>query len=254
MLAAALEYASRGLFIFPLAAKTSIPRAGSRGLLDATTDLECIRKWWQADRRANIGVNCGASGLVVPDVDPRHGGDDTWHELCARFGDIVSLTSITPRGGSHFYFRAAEHVIASGTNVLGSGVDIRAQGGYVVAPPSRRADGAYVWEIDHGPGEIEPQPLPRWIVDVIATTRRRPPPKGPLPPKLLPNQRHDRLFRLGAMNRDKGCSEDEIFALLLSVNAGRCQPPLPERDIRTLARDIALRYAPQRNVFAPGDA
>lgn len=251
--AAALYYARRGWSVFPLAAGTKVPIAGSRGLLDATTDAERIRGWWRTNPDANVGINCGASGLIVVDVDPRHGGDATWHELSRRHGDEESLTCITPSGGQHYYFQAGDHRVASGTNVLGPGVDVRAQGGYVVAPPSRlEHGGTYIWEIEHGPREIEPQPVPQWVVSAIATGRTRPAAASTLTEQLLPGDRRDRLFRLGAMLRDKGANEHEIAALLHAVNEGRCQPPLAGPEVTALARDIARRYSPKRNIFAQG--
>lgn len=245
----ALRYAQKGWFVFPCAPHSKKPFERSNGLNDGTIDPDVIRAWFRADPNANIGVNCGKSNLVVPDIDPRHGGDDTWHELCMKHSEIETLACVTPGGGQHFYFEAGDYRIASGANVLGPGIDIRAQGGYVVAPPSRLAHGAYVWEVEHGPHEIAPQPLPAWIADVIAATRPGRVVGSTLPKKLLPGQRRDRLFRLGTMVRDRGANEQEIAALLHAINQGRCQPPLPSCEVSALACDIARRYTSTRNIF-----
>src|SRR5437762_216479 len=70
---AALQYARDGWLVFPLFGKA--PLKGSNGHRDATTDLEKIRAWWRTYPRANIGLATGSlSGLIVLDVDPRHGG------------------------------------------------------------------------------------------------------------------------------------------------------------------------------------
>lgn len=66
----------------PTGGAVEVPRRGSRGLLDATTDPDKVRAWWSADPQSNMGnKNVGRSGLVCVDVDPRHDGDKTWTEL-----------------------------------------------------------------------------------------------------------------------------------------------------------------------------
>src|SRR5260221_12533215 len=80
LLDAALAYAAQGIPVFPLAPGMKVPAIskdeGGRGFHDATTDTERIRRWWKRWPRANIGIPTGsASGWVVIDIDPRHGGD-----------------------------------------------------------------------------------------------------------------------------------------------------------------------------------
>src|SRR5262249_39433194 len=79
----------------------------SNGHLDATTDLARIDAWWHADPTANVGMACGASRLVVLDVDPRNHGDDELAALLAEKGETLPDTwSVgTSRGGVHHYFR-----------------------------------------------------------------------------------------------------------------------------------------------------
>jgi Bifunctional DNA primase/polymerase, N-terminal len=70
-----LQYAARGLLVFPLAPGTIKPCKGSHGYKDATRDPDVIRRWWWQTPRANIGIATGAvSGLLILDVDPRHDG------------------------------------------------------------------------------------------------------------------------------------------------------------------------------------
>jgi len=142
------EYADRGWAVFPLAAGTKLPHAGSRGFLDATLDHERIDSWWNERPNANIGIATGlSSGLWVLDVDPKNGGDVTFATLVAEHGFPTGLGYVlTPSGGRHYYFRRPEGLSwPSSKERLGPGLDVRADGGYVVAPPSVIAnEGQYV--------------------------------------------------------------------------------------------------------------
>ena len=113
------------------------------GLLDATQDSLVIVEW---PEDVNIGIRTGMeSGIVVLDVDPRNGGDETF----AALGDLPPTATVaTGGGGKHLYFRLTQPM-ASGAHKLGQGLDIKADGGYVVAPPSRHKSGQmYRWTRD----------------------------------------------------------------------------------------------------------
>ena len=134
------------------------------GLNVASRDPDAVRRWWERWPTANIAVRTGAlSGLVVLDVDPGHGGDDTLDALLANHGPITDgLVVRTGSGGRHFYFAHPGGVVRNDTGRrLGPGLDIRGDGGYVIAPPSRHATGErYHWE---GPAVRVLPPLPDWI-------------------------------------------------------------------------------------------
>lgn len=116
------------------------------GLKDASTDIITILKWWGEWPDANVGILTGAeSGLVVLDVDPRNGGNDTLAEWEEREGLLPpTLTVTTGGGGWHFYYPHPGGVVRC--RKLGAGLDLKADGGYVVAPPSLHASGSpYSW-------------------------------------------------------------------------------------------------------------
>lgn len=139
---AALAYAKRGWNVFPLGEGSKMPKipksAGGRGLHDATTDPTMIREWWRRWPRANIGIRTGAvSGIIVLDIDARHGGFDTLACLEILHDRLpVTLTVRTPSGGEHRYFAHPGDVLPNSAGKLGPGLDVRGDGGYVVAPPS----------------------------------------------------------------------------------------------------------------------
>ena len=85
--AAARSYATRGWPVFPLEPNSKIPYKGSRGFKDATTDENRVTDWWTQFPASNIGVSTGKK-LVVLDVDPRHGGDDSLRSLEQQYGPL----------------------------------------------------------------------------------------------------------------------------------------------------------------------
>lgn len=168
----ALQYARRGWAVFPLVPKTKRPIT-EHGLNDATTDPATIRRWWAAWPDANIGINCGASGLVVVDVDTKNGapGMDTWQGLLPQIGGQIDTPTVqTPTGGYHYYYAAPPGVdLSQGNGKLGPGVDVKGNGGYVVAPPSVHPDTgtAYQWFDGYSLDDREILPLPAYFVRVL---------------------------------------------------------------------------------------
>jgi hypothetical protein len=135
-----------------------------------TTDEARICAYWASHRLDNVGLLSGTvSGLLVVDVDPRNGGAKSWQALVAWHGGPVTLTVNTGGGGQHFYFRyPAGQRIACRTNVL-PGIDIRAEGGYVVAPGSVHVSGnPYQWTLGKGPDDIALTDAPAWLLELIA--------------------------------------------------------------------------------------
>src|SRR5262249_27597841 len=132
---AAIEYARHNWPVFPLRGK--LPAiAGGRGVLDATTDVDTVTAWWNRYRGANIGGRVPESMLVI-DVDPRHGGDQSLDALEQVHGRLPeTLTTISGRGdgGRHLFFRRQHGKLSS--KRLGPGIDIKTSTGYVVVAPS----------------------------------------------------------------------------------------------------------------------
>jgi len=109
----------------------------------------------------NVGIKTGrAYGLFVVDVD----SETSWQELTAKYGPVECYNVVRTSSGYHYYFSYPETGDwKSGASVLADGVDIRADGGYVVGPPSKHASGAtYEW-VKRG----ALQPPPQWVLDLI---------------------------------------------------------------------------------------
>ena len=115
MLASILAYAERGWHVFPLKPSSKEP-ATEHGFKDATTDTARIERCWSKSADLNIGIATGAtSRIFVVDIDPRHGGDETWAALVSEHGKVPgTIEALTGGGGRPIYFRHPGGKVASG--------------------------------------------------------------------------------------------------------------------------------------------
>ncbi|MFD4975618.1 bifunctional DNA primase/polymerase [Streptomyces sp. NPDC058424] len=174
-----LDLAAVGLHVFPLRPDDKRP-AVDQWEQRATTDPDRIRRCW-GHAPYGVGVACGPSRLVVVDLDTAKGdeppapgveaGEDVLALLYVHHGDRFPFgttpTARTASGGTHLYFRAsAAREVRNSASKVGWKVDVRAVGGYVVAPPSTAAGRPYTWLT--GPADVEPLPLPAWLAERAA--------------------------------------------------------------------------------------
>lgn len=129
----------------------------------ASGDLDVITGWLRRWPGCNLGIATGsASGVVVVDVDPKNGGHETLRRLMEENGRFpVTPAQRTPSGGWHFVFRAPGFPVSNAP--LAPGVDIRGDGGQIVAAPSRTPAGAYSWL--RSPGDTPLADLPAWVLE-----------------------------------------------------------------------------------------
>jgi len=142
-------YIYGGLEIFPCIRNKKNPLTAN-GFKDASSDEQVINGWWDKYPDANIGLPTGkVNNLVVVDVDVKNdaGGMDSLQQLLEECGEFDTKVVRTPSGGLHYYFSYPqdEEIIKCRTN-LRPGIDIRADGGYVVAPGSSIDGNAYEFE------------------------------------------------------------------------------------------------------------
>jgi hypothetical protein len=168
---AALALAASGLPVFPCNSDRKPIVEG--GFKSATRDPEVIRAMFARPGAALIGMPTGrATGHVVIDVDPRHGGD-AW--LLENQNQLpATRTHGTPRGGEHLAFRDPPEIeIRNSQGRIAPGVDVRGTGGYVVVPPSKG------YTIKHN-GPLAD--MPQWLVTACLKPERPPPPRPRHPP------------------------------------------------------------------------
>lgn len=262
MLAAALSYARKGMAVFPLwwpsGSKCACPKGAEcgspgkhpigdvapQGVKNAAVRDETIEAWWSRYPLANIGVRTG-NGLVVIDIDPQHDGESALAALEDTYGRLPStVESLTGGGGRHFLFKSAVSVGNSASR-LGRGIDVRGDGGYIVAPPSLHVSGRrYEWEASSDPGDTPFADLPSWVLALCQSRAAGPKAHStPVPDAVIHGSRNDTLFRLACGLRAKSLSRDAILPALLATNLERCVPPLDEAEVRGIA-DSACRYEP----------
>ena len=158
-------------------------------------------EWWSKAPMANIGIPMGEkSGLVALDVDTRHDGDKSLTDMIEEFGELSeTITATTGSGGKHYVFKYTEELCLK--NVVGfrDGLDIRTQGGLIVAAPSMHQSGnRYAWDAGKSPYEMEAAEMPGWLVDEIRkvgtqlTEKKKPADKAPLK-KIVEGGRNNHL-------------------------------------------------------------
>lgn len=146
---AALDFADQGFPVFPLCPKSKVPLPGSRAFHDATLDKDLIRRLWEPDETRNIGIATGSiSRLLVIDVDRKNevNGFEYLDQLFPGRNIPTTRTVITPTGGIHLWFELPEGVHVPSRVGIQPGIDIRSDGGYIVAPPSKTEQGGYSWK------------------------------------------------------------------------------------------------------------
>lgn len=163
-LTSALTYAARGWRVLPLLTGSKRP-ALTRWPEQATTDPRQIADWWIDQPDRNIGLATGAgSGFFVLDIDPKNGGDDALAELVQTHNELPSTYRVrTGSGGWHHYFLCPDFEVTNSPGQLkGTGIDVRGEGGQVVAPPSVTGVGAYTVEL-----AAPVAAAPAWLLDLI---------------------------------------------------------------------------------------
>ena len=268
---AALAYARRGFSVIPAhsvddgvcsCGRATCGNPGKHPRINWTpyqtrrADETSLHGWWER-WNANIAIITGSiSGLVVLDIDVDHGGDDSLHALEKSHGKLPETpTVLTGGGGRHYYFAHPMDRPIKGGSGFRDGVDIRADGGLVIAPPSHHASGrTYEWEVSSDIAEIPLAPMPplvEWL------TQQRPHVLGEdintksaafeietaLQATVPEGERNHRLTQIAGWFAARGDAEPVVEALLVSTNQRICRPPLPDDEVQAIARSICRREA-----------
>jgi hypothetical protein len=247
----------------PASAKHPFGRLASNGLLSATTDEATVRRWFTDEPAANLGV--GTDRLVVLDADQRHGGDETLAALEREHGFPPTWRVLTGGGGEHVIFKSPDAVTircsqAETNPLLGAGIDVRAQGGYIVAPPSRHISGrVYAWSVDHHPRDVALAALPEWLLERLHAERPGDGTAGRPDEPVANSTEHWRAVTGGIREyRDAAAAsvighllrrfvDPHLAAGLLDAwNQQYCVPPLDEPELRKIINRVAQRELQRR--------
>lgn len=237
-LEAAIKYATKyGWAVFPVRPETKRPYT-PHGCLDAKKDVGAIRAWWRKWPEASVGIATGsASNLIVidEDVDDDKGIDGIhsvrmWEKS---HGDLPeTVTAITGRGGYHLYYHYTGKDLKNRAGLL-DGVDIRGEGGYVVAPPSTHPNGTeYQWEFD--PDDYSPAELNQSVMELLREDEEGQYEAFELPDKIPSGQRNTTLFKLASSLQAQGLPDQAIEEAVKKSNEELCDEPLPDEEITTI--------------------
>ncbi|HSF94455.1 MAG TPA: bifunctional DNA primase/polymerase, partial [Thermohalobaculum sp.] len=173
----ALFYQSLGWSVVPVRPGEKMPAVQWAAYQAAPASREQIEGWWEGPFRGyGVGLIQGAAaGTFVIDIDDHElegrNGSEALHELERLHGPLPETAeAITGSGGRHLFFRhpGSDIRIRTAKDVAGWGIDVRGDGGFVVAPPSLHASGRhYAWEVDHHPPEVMPAMAPDWLIDIV---------------------------------------------------------------------------------------
>ena len=229
----------------PVRPHGKVPCIAWQEFQDRHASEEEIRRWFARWPDANVGIVTGpVSRLVVVDVDPAHGGEDSLREWQERNGPLPpTLEVISGGGGRHLYFQSADPALRNRVGLI-PGIDLRARGGLVVAPPSIHPSGAcYRWRDGHSPGERPALPLPARLHDYL---RKRTPHGHPLAHwrKLVRDgvaegARNTTIASLCGHLLWHGVDPEVALELLLTWNRARCRPPLDDNEVAAVVASIS---------------
>jgi hypothetical protein len=251
MLDAALSYAARGIPVFPVwpvrdgacacgdpaclnPGKHPLGLCAPHGFLSATTDDAILRTWWTRFPDANIATPTGHWCCVL-DLDPRHHGGATLAGLEHQHGALPLTAQVLSGGhGRHFYFAPVPGL--SGTAV-GSGLEVKAAGGYIIVPPSNHLSGRRYADDPEAPlFETPLAAMPAWLLQLARgpnsdgwlSVQRAP---FVMPEKIVAGHRHLAIFKLIRSLKGKGLSLGAVWKAIVEENAARCEPPLADAEL-----------------------
>jgi len=241
---AALRYLNCGWSVLPLRRGDKRPLIRWEGLQQARPDAAIVGQWFAHAPDSNIGIVTGEiSNLIVLDVDPKHGGDDSLAELERRFGSLPeTVEARTGGGGRHLYFTHPGSFVPNRAG-LKQGIDLRGDGGYIVAPPSVHPNGQpYAWAPGRSPEEIELAALPRWLLFAGRgpRVRRSLADWRQLVHEGVPEgERNSTIASLTGHLLWHGVDAQVALELMLAWNRARCRPPLDDEEVARVVASIA---------------
>ena len=238
------EYASLNLPIIMVKIKDKVSAMTDWPNI-ATTDPAVAHEWWSGKNRLfNIGVVMGdRAGIIDIETDNHSSinGEDSLSAFMKEAGAELPTTWTfkSGSGGVHRLFRC-DRPIASRAGIL-PGVDVRANGGYAVFPPSVHPNGnLYEWLDGQNPSAMPdgPADLPIGLLRLL--TNKAVHGKAPfeLPDRIPDGERDSTLFKMAASLRAQEYTGNEILSMLQAVNKDRCDPPLTDKQLEKICKSV----------------
>lgn len=239
----AKRYVALGWSTLPLRPRDKRPLIPWAHLQNKRPSEDDIAEWFRRWPDANIGIVTGeVSNLIVLDVDPKHGGDVALERLERRYRPLpITVEAITGGGGRHLYF-THPGLLTRNRAGLAQGIDLRGDGGYIVAPPSiHPSGGSYEWVPGHRPDEIALAPFPRWLIAPIHGARIG---RSVSDWRLLvregvaEGQRNSTIASLTGHLLWHNVDPCVALELMLAWNRMRCRPPLDDAEVADVVASI----------------
>lgn len=247
---AALDYVRRGWSVIPIRPAAKVPLLPWEVFQSRHATEQEIENWFTRWPNANIGIVTGEiSKLAVLDIDPKHGGRESLNAIETRYGPLPATIEVaTGGGGRHFYFAYPSYPIRSRV-ALAPGLDLRADAGIIVAPPSIHPSGnRYAWVPRRDPGSIALAPIPNWLTQLAAGpsgTRHHTPSywRALIKNGVAEGLRNNSLASLSGYLMWHGLDPAVTTELLLCWNRVLCRPPLDDEEVVRTVASIARLHA-----------
>jgi hypothetical protein len=251
--AAALAYAAHGWSVIPIEVRGKRPRVPWLEFQQRIATTAEIEAWYRHRTDDNVGIVTGrVSGIVVIDVDPRHGGEESVRRLQGEEGLFApTIEAETGGGGRHLYFAHPGIPLPNRVGIA-PGIDLRGDGGCVVAPPSTHSSGRrYVWAPGCSPGERALAPLPHCFLPARRAAAHAGHPlahwRDLLREGVEEGRRNDTLASLTGHLLWHGVDAEVALELLLAWNRMRCRPPLPDDEVARVVQSITRMHQRERS-------
>lgn len=246
---AALYYLARGWSVVPIRARSKRPIIAWQSYQLERPEVSDVEHWFARWPDANVGIVTGRlSGLVVVDVDVAHGGAETFDALLRRHESLPdTVEARSGGGGRHLYFAHPGGHVPNRVEMF-RGVDLRADGGVIVAPPSVHSSGErYRWVPGRSPEILSPAELPGWLLfAVVPGSRGKGHPQSfwreLLTEGVDEGGRNNALASISGHLLWHGVDELVVIELLLSWNRIRCRPPLDDEEVLRTVKSIARTH------------
>jgi hypothetical protein len=184
------------------------------------------------------------SAIVVVDIDLQHGGPASVAVAEAVHGPLpATVEAATGGGGRHLYYAHPGTTVANRVAVR-PGIDVRGDGGCVVAPPSVHPSGRrYAWAAGRGPHERALAPLPVHFFAHAGAARpvghSRPHWRRLVREGIGKGERNSTIASLTGHLLWRGVDLDVVLELMLAWNRTHCRPPLPDDEVMQVVQSIA---------------
>jgi hypothetical protein len=218
--------------------------ACEHGCKDATTDPEIIRKWWHREPQFNVAIATGsvsnAFALDVDNVD----AECELRRLETKHGGLPATVEVITARGRHVYFQTPETPVRNSAGKVAPGIDVRGDGGYVLAPPSVHPSGKrYEWSVDCA-STFAPAPdcLLAKITDADSNGTPPTPPsewRALIANGVAEGSRNNTVAKVSGYLLRRFVDPLVVLELAQIWNVARCTPPLPAEDVARIVNSIA---------------